>query len=193
MMSAALLAVVVFVGFAALWPRLPDPAVANREGLLRWLVTRDLGREPIEVQQVLARRLEEEFQEGLDWESTATRLSEPQRQRLWDNILVLLEPWFMEKVDRYFTMAAQERLAFLDRLIDMFTAWRGLDTLRPGVTGAAKPPKAEGGLLGALLGQVDQWQTSAEPQQGKRIGEFLLALQMRWLWRQLPAGPTYWK
>ena len=40
--AAALVAAVV--GFC--WPRLPDPATADRDGLLRWLVTRDLGQEP---------------------------------------------------------------------------------------------------------------------------------------------------
>ncbi len=179
---AALLGVAVIVTAALFYPQLPDPAVADRDGLLRWLVARDLSAESAETRRTLARRLEEEFQTGLDFDA-AEGLSPPQRKQLWDNILVLLEPWFIEKTERYFQLAAAQRTAYLDQVIDTITVWRGADSLRLTQTDGPGARPGPGGLLAALLGQVEQWKQRAGPQRRQQMQQLLLAVQMRWLMR----------
>ena len=84
--------------------------------------------------------------------------------------MVLLEPWFLEKQTRYYELAAAERSAYLDELLGLIAVWRGVDSLRPQPADTSNSPAEEGGLLAALFGQAEQ---------------FLLALQTRWLLRNL--------
>lgn len=164
------------------WPRLPDPAVADREGLLRWMVARDLNAEPAETRGTLARRLEEEFGSEVDWEAVAEELDESQRRRLWENIVVLLEPWFMDKVDRYFNLAVADRCAYVDRLIDKLVVWQGAESLRPRSAGHGD---GQGGLLEALCAQIERCKQRARPARRKQISQFLMVVQTRWCTRKL--------
>jgi hypothetical protein len=179
--AAALLAVAAVVAYGLLWPRLPDPRVADREGLFRWLVLRDLSEESLETQQILAERLEGELQAGLDCRSTTGRLDDAQRQRLWNNILVLLEPWFIGKVDTYYTLPGAERAAYLDQFIAAVSAWQGVDALRPPQADPPQPGPGNGGLIGLLLTRIDQWKAGADGQQKDRIHKFVAATETRWL------------
>jgi hypothetical protein len=178
-LAALLGGAAVAVLVPVLYPSLADPAVANRDELLRWLVTRDLNEEPATTRQTLARRLEEEFGGEVDWEGLARQLDESQRRRLWDNVLVLLEPWFMDKTDRYFRLAAADRPAYLDRLIDTISAWRGVEALRPASADHAGRSGAQRGLLEALFGQVEEWKKRADPKRREQISQFLLAVTTR--------------
>src|SRR5690606_20551307 len=59
--GAAFLAAVSFVAAVNMNPyRLPDPEHADREGLFRWLVTRDLSQEGADLRRLLVARLERE-------------------------------------------------------------------------------------------------------------------------------------
>ena len=119
---------------AGLVPRtdLPHPKDASREQLVHWLVLRDLRGEPEELRLVLVRRLEEEFGEGVDWKGLSGQLSQSQQQRIRENLIVLLRPWFMDKVDGYFSRSGEDRMAYMDRLLDTIVAWRGVDDLPAG-------------------------------------------------------------
>jgi len=174
--------VTVVIGFCA--PRLPDPATADRNGLLRWVVTQDLSQEPYERRLVLARRLEHEFGERVDWPTVGNGLNEPQKQRLWDNVQVLLEPWFADKVDGYFAVREAERRAFVDRTLELIENWKGAAAL------CADPPPGAGdgkrpGLLEVFAERVARWTRSASPQRRDQVRQFLLAVQTRWLQRAL--------
>ncbi|MBN2474722.1 MAG: hypothetical protein JXB62_08945 [Pirellulales bacterium] len=184
------LAVAAAAGAAwVFWPGLPDPAVADRDGLFRWLVLRDLSNESPETQTLLAQRLEDEFSEGLDWESVGGKLDETQRTRLWGNILVLIEPWLKAKMEHYFALASAERGAYVDRFIDTISAWRGADSLRPE---QGHNPDGGGGIVSVVFEETEKWKKQADPQRRERISQFLLAVQARWLLRNLrqlaPAG-----
>ncbi len=184
-----LVAAAVLVGAAGvavvwcLYRPLPDPAVADREDLLRWLVVRDLSAESSETLRVLARRLDEEFRGGFDWDATTEHLDTSQRTRVWDNVVLLLKPWFMDKQQRYFKLAAAERPAYLDQLLETIAVWRGVEALRPAPTETADPSTQQGGLLATLFAQVQQWKRDkdTEPKRRDQIQQFLLALQTRWL------------
>ena len=197
--AGCLLALAIVAAVYVLNPPLPSPAESNREEIVRWLVTRDLGRESTETRQILARRLEEEFGSGVDWETTGSQLNENQRQQLWDNVVLLLKPWFLEKTQRYFQLAASDRTAFLDELLDTVSMWQEIDTLYeqapdsevatqqaaaiPGDT--PQPAAQQQGLVNAFFGQVEKCKEEAEPEDRQKIDEFLMAVQGRWLVRSM--------
>ena len=185
LLLAILLAVAVAAAVRLYQAQLPDPSSADRAELLRWLVTRDLNEESPQTRWILAYRLDEEFHEGVDWEQVGGQLNAERRARLWKNVPLLLEPWFMEKVDGYFKQPPPERLAYVDEMIDTVTIWNGLDAIRPDVAednprGAPRPS-----LTDMLLAEVEGWQHRAAPEQRERIEQFVLAVQTRWLVRRL--------
>ena len=182
---AGLLVSAAIAAIRLLYPPLPHPAEANRDELVRWLVVRDLSVEPGEIRGVLAARLEEEFGTGLDWDAMRERLDQSQRERLWDNVLLLLEPWFMEKTDRYFELVATDRPAYLDQLLDTIAVWRGVDSFRPRQVGTSASDGQQGGLLQALFARVEGWKKQANPQRREEINQFTVAIQKRWLIRHL--------
>lgn len=197
--TVALLAVGVAVSIVLLYPGLPDPETADREGLVRWLVTRDLRLEPMATRHALARRFEEEFcktsdtKESPDWESLAQCLNRSQRQQFWDNLAVVLEPWFLEKSDRYHELAETQRAPFLDHLIDMLAVLNGINAIQPGNQPGNQPDGGEvgeGGLYALLLGQVQQWKQNVEPRRRKRIDRLLEHMQKRWILRMLGFSTT---
>lgn len=169
-------------GMAYYRMRLPDPRTADRDGLIRWIALRDLSQEPAETRRLLAQRFEEEFREGGDWGAAKDRLSPAQRERVWDNVLQLLEAWLELKVDRYAELAQNERLAFIDSTIDTVRAWKGIGALRGEETAssetAKKPP-----LLLILLERMDHWKGKLDPDRRQRISQFVADLQVRWVQR----------
>lgn len=178
--AAALLAAGVAAALVVWQHRLPDPATADRDGLFRWLVTRDLSQEPPETQLTLARRLEEEFCGGLDCQSTAESLSEQQRAQLWANVLVLLKPWFLDKVEHYSTLTAAERQAYVDKFIEAVASWQGIEAFCPA---QEKSAGAGGSLIGVLLQCVEQWKGSAPQPQKDQISAFVAAVKGRFIER----------
>jgi len=102
----------------------------------------------------------------------------------------LLEPWFMDKADHYFTLAGSERAAYLDRLLDKVAALRGVESLFPGQQKPTKLPGQQATLVGVLLDQVEKWKAAADPQRRERISEFVAAVQMHWLMRELRLSPA---
>jgi hypothetical protein len=183
--AAALLAAGVVAAVVVLRNRLPDPATADRDGLFRWLVTRDLSQEPLETQRALVRRLEEEFQGGLDCKSAAETLSEEQRTRLWTNVLVLLKPWFLDNVEQYSALAAAERQAYVDKFLESVTSWQDIEAFCPPQEKASPASGASDSLIGVLLRSVKQWEEASAPPQKGQISEFLAAVKSRYLQRSL--------
>ncbi len=164
-------------GYYFLW-RLPHPAEADRDQLIRWLATRDLSAEPVDLQRVLARRLEEEFSDGVDWDGMAEELDRSRQVLVWENIVVLMKPWFMEKADHYAELTTDtQRTDYLDRFIDTIGVWRGVDLLRPADDESGGP---QGGLLTELSGQMGDWKAESDPQQAEKIDHFLRKVKMRW-------------
>ena len=165
--------------------RLPHPADADRDQLLRWLAIRDLKAEPVDLQRVLALRLEEEFREGVDWDDMAEELDRQRQVLVWENIVVLMKPWFAEKADRYAELTTEpQRTDYLNQFIDTIAVWRGVDLLRPAED---DPSVRQGGLLTELSGQMDDWKAESDPQQAERIDHFLRKVKMRWSRRKLAA------
>ena len=182
----ALLATLLAVGVAAAMPffrsRLPDPAVANRDELLRWLVTRDLAEETPQTRLLLIQRLQQEFHSGVDWDALKRKTNEAQRKRLWSNIPLLLGPWISDNASAYSQLPQAKRLQFIDNVIDSLMTWRGAERLQMPKDGDAAQ-SGSGSLMSVLLDQVEECKRKAEPQERKHISQFLAALQFRFLTR----------
>jgi hypothetical protein len=179
---AALLAAAIGAAVPFLAPGLPDPAVASRDELLRWLVTRDLAQESPSTRLALVERLEQEFRSSMDWDAFDAKMTEAQRKRLWSNIPLLLGPWLSEKASVYAQLPERQRPQFIDGVIDSLLAWRGVDRLQARHSSDASPGRSRS-LLAVLLEQVEECKRNAEPQQRDRILQFLGALQVRFLMR----------
>jgi hypothetical protein len=161
---------------------LPDPAVANREELLRWLVARDLSQQSPETCLVLVRRLEEEFRDGVDWAALDGQLTEPQREQLWKNIPLLFGPWLSDKAAIYARLSNRERPKFMDEIFKTLVAWQGADRLQTKPTSDA-PSATPRSLLAVFSDQVEATKRNAEPSERERISQFIWALQIRTLMR----------
>ena len=172
----ALLAAAAGTWFVA-HARLPDPAQCDRTQLLLWLVAGHLDQEPRELRLRLIDRLEQEARGDLDATLAKQWLSEARREQLDKNIAALVEAWFFDKSEHYFAIPQAERAAYVDQLLDRLIALRGAK--------AAVRPAGRPRLVKVLLEQVPEWQRRADPKQRAEISEFLVALQTRWLARNL--------
>jgi hypothetical protein len=177
-----LLTVLAATGIGAAVPflvsGLPNPAVANREELLRWLVARDLAKESPETCLVLVQRLEEEFGDGLDWDSLDGEVTDAQREQLWKNIPRLFGPWLSEKAAIYARLSNGERPQFMDHIFKTLLTWRGADRLqtKQAGDGPATQPRS---LLSVFFDQVEARKRDAEPSEREHISQFVGALQAR--------------
>jgi hypothetical protein len=184
----ALLALLVFVAAAVggaipfFYRELPDPAKANREELLRWLITKDIAKETPATQLALADRLETEFGSGVDWTAYQGKLEEPQRRQLLQNIPSVLRPWILEKADAYGRLSTDRQAAFLDRLIDTLEVWQGIEKLLPQPTTNAKNPPT---LATMMMQEIERLQKEAPAAQQKPLGQLWTDVQMRWFLRSI--------
>ncbi|MBN2292844.1 MAG: hypothetical protein JXM70_10485 [Pirellulales bacterium] len=163
--------------------QLPDPEHADRGELIRWMVTRDLRQESPRTREVLALRLEKEFVD-VDWEGLGSQMSTEHRRRLWANLPLILEPWFMHKLEDYSNRDANERQQCVDAIIDRMTKLSGMNCLRDQSTDQSVPKLKE-----LMFEQIEVWKKRADPEEKKRIGQFFAAIQARWLIRKL-SGDT---
>lgn len=169
--------------------RLPHPAVADREELMRWLVLRDLQKEPPEIRFTLVSRLQEEVQRNFEPASLQSRLDPSYRDRVWANVLVLIETWYSANVDRYFESSPDQRPACLDRAIEEVTQWKGLAALRPGSPSADSETGSDAAVIELFAEQVNRWKEQASPQRRRQITQFDTALRARWLLHALGLAP----
>jgi hypothetical protein len=166
--------------------RMPDPQTADLQGVLRWLVTRDLTQEPESTQEQLLSRLEGELRGGLELAGAGDQLTAEQRKRLIDNADVLGRRWFLKQVDQYAAQTAAERPKYLDRQID--------EVERSGVVQAlcafAKEdnPRDLKSHWTSLTERITRWTARMEPQRKATVEQFVAAVQGNLLWRSLRAN-----
>ncbi|MEX0867244.1 MAG: hypothetical protein WD030_07790 [Pirellulales bacterium] len=124
--SGSLMALVVVgavVGYQVLNQRLPDPATADREGLLKWMVLRDLSEQPDVIQQRLVDRLENELRVGVDLKRVDTEVNEQRRRLFWRNVDFLLERWFRDHVAAFHQLPKAERGDYIRSTVDDLLTW----------------------------------------------------------------------
>jgi hypothetical protein len=162
---------------------LSDPACANRRQLFYWLAYKDLSKQSRQTRLILANRLEQECYKGLDWHSVSVSLDESQQNRVWDNIPLMLRPWLAEKARSYARLTAEKRPDYVDRLIDVITAWRGIEKLLPSQMKLSPGEKTSPGLSNLLCSEIDRIVEESDPPEREQIGELWQALKVRWLLR----------
>ena len=192
----AMLSVAAGAGFLMVYPPLPDPAVATRQELFRWLVLRDLSAASTEIRQKILSRVDTEFQAAGDFDATIESMEDSRRQMLWHNVTVLLEPWLLDKVEHYAQLPAAQKMDYIDRFLDRAELWNKIGTacLKTGSDqGSPRQGPPEQWLAGGssasklVMEQIEQCSRRTAPEQRRQIGAFMTAVQARWLWRQLPS------
>jgi hypothetical protein len=187
----ALLALLVLVGVALggaipfIYRDLPEPAKANRQDLLRWLITKDIAKETPAIQLTLASRLEAEFGSGVDWTAFQGKLNDSQRKQLIENIPSVLRPWMLEKAEVYERLSTDGRRAFLDRMLDTLDVWKGIEKLIPESAANAQNETKSPKLATILMQEMEILQREIPDSQKKQVGELWTAIQMRWFLRSL--------
>jgi hypothetical protein len=167
--------------------RLPNPATADRQGLVRWLVLGNLHEETPAVRTALLHRFEEEAEQGFDPAGIAGELDPRYHDRLWANALVLIETWYSARVDGYLAVPDSERTAYLDKTIVEIGQWKDLATLRPGHD--TTTTSTDTAMLQIFTRQVTVWKDSASRQRRREIAQFDAALRGRWLFHALGLVP----
>lgn len=135
---------------------LPDPASADRAGLIRWLVFVEIPERDREVQLQLLENLQTTFagnDQPLGVEETG--LSERLEQRLQRNLVHLQQLWFYTRCEQACQLAGENREAFLDRQIQFAERWGELT------------PSDEGP---DVFDRIDEWIAAAEGEK-KRIAQ----------------------
>src|SRR5438552_2898791 len=114
---------------AAYIQRLPDPETADRRGLFRWLIERDLREEPRDLQLAIMGRVEKELLAGVDFREVAAMLNDSQRKLLLENADLLARAWFAREADRYHAEPELNRPQLLGRQIEQIQRLGIMDQL----------------------------------------------------------------
>ncbi len=192
MVLAAMLSVAAGAGFFMVYAPLPDPSIATRRELFHWLVLRDLNKESEEIRQKILSRVDAEFENVDDINSTIEAMDESRRQMLWHNVTVLLEPWLLGKVQQYSQLPDSQKIGYIDRFLDRAEMWNKVgaaclkNSADQGRNGRASASKL-------VLEQIQQCSNRAAAEQRQQIGAFMAAVEARWLWRQLPSFSLFGK
>lgn len=154
---------------------LPDPEVAEQGDLIEWLSSREMMAEPREKKLRLARRMELDFQRGIDWQTDLARLDDDQWQQFRDNFNELMQIWFLDKVETYFAMPESQRDEYLDQEIVNLMSWRVIQDRASTASGNGRQMMQ----LDELVDQIQQWLEWASPRERGRMMTFLQAVQDR--------------
>ncbi len=104
---------------AALIQRLPDPETADRRGLIRWLIERDLREQPWDLRLRLVKRVEQELLAGVDLREVATMLDADQcRRQLIENGDELARVWFVREANHYAAVSEDQQPSLLGEQLD---------------------------------------------------------------------------
>jgi hypothetical protein len=179
---AASTAVSVWAAVRVARQEFPDPATLEPVDVRQWLVERDLTQASPAVRSRVARRLETELRDRGDLASELRMLDAPQRQRLEENLSLVMEQWFRGKVNRYFEQSPGRRTAWLDREIGELE--RLFNRGRQG-RGSALGLPGSLYMMGLIGGRMEQWIQRADTATQERMREFQRAVNERLLARQV--------
>ena len=167
------LGVAVLVVALRVWATyVPDPETASREGLMRWLVLRDLSMEPPETQLAVLERVEQELEHETSVTDTGDTLTPSQRRQLLENVGFLKRFWFQQRLEEYARCSESLRREFVQQQVDKLAAWSRVDAWLASAHAdkGASSPDEEGDVLDgstapSLISQVETWiEGTPEPQ-----------------------------
>jgi hypothetical protein len=176
--------------------RLPDPETADRRGLIRWLIERDLREQPWDLRLRLVSRVEQELLAGVDLREVAALLNADQCRRLVKNGDELARVWFVREADHYAAARQDQRPSLLDQqlkhvqrlgIMDQLAAverWAAARTHQQAslaATALAKPtsqPSATGSFA-ANTERIERWVSETVPAERAKLQEFFTAIRTR--------------
>ena len=180
------------VGMKVYWQDgLPDPEEADADGLMRWLATRELSEESPEIRQKLVRRLErfldeQDPGEPFELREVLDQLDEDQTERFWNNVYLLAELWFLERVERYDQLGEEDRKVFIAGTIDSVMTWGVLNWIPTTDAQAADAGFEMRAIL--VLRQMQPWIDAREDDERKKIEQFLADVDAHFFWKTLLGG-----
>jgi hypothetical protein len=148
---------------------LPDPQRADREGLLRWLVFRDLADEPWGRQLVMVDRLTDEMRAGVDFGGEARSLSESRQERLRRNIEQLKFVWFQSRIDGYAKCRAEQRFPYLQEQLAVVLAWSDVDLQFPDAAITTDSDSQRYAFTMQFFADIERWTAAAAAERAARM------------------------
>ena len=142
---------------------LPHPHDANANQIGYWLVLKDLENEPVETQMALVDRLIEDTDLISENSGSGYQLSESQSNQLFENICVLKNCWFLDRVQRHHELSSDRKWDFLCKQIDVVHRWVQLLTDHPELMALCDGSRPQGTASEFFFQEVDQWIADAPP------------------------------
>jgi hypothetical protein len=135
--------------------RLPHPSVANLNQIGYWLVLKDMSQQPHEIQIAMVDRVIEESQLLSQQQKTdSIRLTETQAKQLHRNIDQLKFIWFVDRVERYAKLSADNRRQFLIEQIQVVGLCAQLLTENQAIIA---PGSAEVDYSALFFSEIEDW------------------------------------
>ena len=164
---------------------MPDASTLEPLNLRQLLTEEDLSQASPAVRSRVVRRFDDLLRSGRqEWLAEWTNVKGPQRDRLEQNLSVLMERWFREQTERYFDQPVERREAWLDG------EFRRLQRVFGGGNRRGRPRDLATSLyvLGVIGNHMEQWIQRADPEMQPKMREFQRACQQRILELSFPPG-----
>jgi hypothetical protein len=155
---------------------------AEHAALGELLTRQDVRHERLSEKRRLARRLEQDFRSGVDWQTELATLP-PQRKGLFlANYEELSRIWLLAKIDGYFGRPERRRASYLDREINNVLAWQMLSAnatapKSPSAGSAKRPSDSQVAALAQWSKLAQKWYAQSSGDERKRITQFVSAVQ----------------
>jgi hypothetical protein len=155
----------VAAAMAVHYSQLPAPELADRRGIVRWLIETRLRDQPQDVQMRLLARVEQELLAGIDLRDAIVQLDPAHRELLAANVDWLANCWFHREAAAYFATPDAGRAAMLDRQLQRIRDLRIFEQLEVIEAGAAS--HADAAVAGVNGRNGSAAQNSAAAPSGK--------------------------
>jgi len=158
-----------------------------RDGVIRWLSTRNLEAEPMGTRQALAERIVAEFEEGLRLDDVLSTLSKHEQNHLSANSLLLIEAWLHQLAAEYEQLPTEQRDAFIHSRLDQVARWELAKLVRSTSSESASTGSPFSGLEASLrmFALINRWILRADEESRPRFEAFMMDLQRQWMSRQM--------
>jgi len=171
----ALLAVIAIAAWYFMAMQLPHPSEANRAQLFRWLVLRDVSRQPEDIQFALVDRLEEELAIGISAADSVSSLTDTQRQRVQKNVDFLKHVWFKNRVVQYHALEPTDRMSFLKKQLETIANWSTVELSPPTGKGSTSDTTQ------SFFNEIEAWIIKADGQEKRQMNDAVRDGLICWL------------
>lgn len=154
---------------------------AIRDGILRWLATRDLHDQPQPVRRELAVRIADSLNNGFDIRTAGQANDDGDLLRA--NAELLMEAWMHDRAEQFAQLPPADRTAFVDDQIANVSQWGLLEWMSAGGDSAAAS-----GSMAAMIDlqkRVQKWIDRADGPNQEQLRQLMNAVQARIIARSL--------